>query len=294
MKIINRDELDVQRWDDLVNRSGGLVFSLSAYLDSVSKNWCVLTDDAYSKGIALPFAKRLKQRTLYTPIFLRYLEWLGESPTEEALKLIRTSFEAADFSIRGQIKLSNFDEYVYQCILPNQRNSVNDQTKRMLKRFDKSGLNIELTENSEQIINIISEELPAKVDSVNKRSLPGLIKLIDEFQKNKLIEMYVVSNGDENLGGAIFIRHNDRVIYLKSAFRDHAKRSGAMYKIMDMVIVKTLNEGKCFDFGGSRVHGVRRFNLNLGGKDEVYYHYKWNEYPLWFKAIRNLKVRIQK
>ncbi|MEY3237827.1 MAG: hypothetical protein RI883_1928, partial [Bacteroidota bacterium] len=75
MKIIQREHIDTKKWDALVSSSSdNAVFSLSTYLDAVAENWCVLTDDEYSKGIALPFTVRIGIKVIYTPIFVRYLE----------------------------------------------------------------------------------------------------------------------------------------------------------------------------------------------------------------------------
>ena len=92
MKIIQREHIDSQKWDALVSSSPyNSVFSLSTYLDSVAENWCVLTDDDYSKGIALPFTIRLGIKVVYTPVFVRYLEWFGDEI--EKLETIKTTIQ---------------------------------------------------------------------------------------------------------------------------------------------------------------------------------------------------------
>ena len=68
MKLIYRNEIDLEKWDALVrSKSDAAVFSLSSYLDAVAENWCVYVDEKYTKGIAVPFTKRLGVKICYTP-----------------------------------------------------------------------------------------------------------------------------------------------------------------------------------------------------------------------------------
>ena len=47
-------------------------------------------------------------------------------------------------------------------------------------------------------------------------------------------------------------------------------------------------KGKVFDFGGSRVQGVRNFNQNLGGRDVHYSMLNWNNSPEWYKVAHKM------
>ena len=47
-----------------------------------------------------------------------------------------------------------------------------------------------------------------------------------------------------------------------------------------------------FDFGGSNIEGVKRFNYNLGGIDEVYFMHIQNNGPAWFKLAKRLKTHL--
>ncbi|MFN5909909.1 MAG: hypothetical protein ACK45H_01115, partial [Bacteroidota bacterium] len=99
MKIIERADLNTYKWDALVERSGGTVFSCSFYLDAVAENWCVLVDDSYTMGMALPYTVRAGQRMLCTPVFVRYLEWFGTEYAELS-NLLKKYFKRADICVR--------------------------------------------------------------------------------------------------------------------------------------------------------------------------------------------------
>ena len=90
MKIVEREHIDIHKWDDLVALSkDATLFSLSHYLDAVAENWCVLVDENYSKGIALPYSIRLGIKCLYTPIFSRYTELLGGIDSKDILSYLQ-------------------------------------------------------------------------------------------------------------------------------------------------------------------------------------------------------------
>lgn len=79
MKIVEREHIDEESWNQLVDKTvGASFFSYAWYLDATAENWCIVVDDNYTRGIALPYSKRLGLETLYTPIFVRYIEWLGK------------------------------------------------------------------------------------------------------------------------------------------------------------------------------------------------------------------------
>ncbi len=100
-------------------------------------------------------------------------------------------------------------------------------------------------------------------------------------------------NGEE-VGGVILIHFNGRTLYLKGAFTKDAKHNGAMYAVMHSAILSTVNRNERFDFGGSNAEGVRRFNVNLGGKDEFYSCMEWDRLPRWFKLAQKTIRWIRK
>lgn len=100
MKIVEREHIDIHKWDDLVALSkDATLFSLSHYLDAVAENWCVLVDENYSKGIALPYSIRLGIKCLYTPIFSRYTEFLGGIDSKDILSYLQNYFQKLIFQL---------------------------------------------------------------------------------------------------------------------------------------------------------------------------------------------------
>lgn len=292
MKFVEREHIDFERWDRLVDESGGLMFSKSFYLNAVAENWCIYIDKEYSKGVAIPFVVRLGKQSAYTPLFLRCLEFMGGTMTQKDILEIKKRFPKGELSFGNLSK--GFEQLIYQEIPAGTIPKYNDQAKRMIRKFDNSVLSLVHVESPSNILEIIADELPSKVKSVNRKSMVLLESLVKELNQNHLMKIVEVRNGGKCVGGAFFIEGTDRIIYLKSAFRSFAKKNGAMYKIMDVEICKAAEASKTFDFGGSRVEGVRRFNMNMGGKDQNYSTVKWDDMPLWYKGIKTLNDKLRK
>lgn len=289
MKLVERKYLDIERWDALVESTpSASVFSLSTYQDAVAENWSVLVDDEYRSGMVLPFAVRFGVKTLYTPIFARYTEWLGLSlKGEQIVAEIRKYFPEAQFNFNGDLPELTSNEFVFQVIEPGQElEKYGSQAKRMLSKFEKSGMTIHESREDEEVLDRIRKELPRKVSALNDRSLDRLDQLIAGLGKKGLVRILEVKNGDKTVGGIFLVEFNGRMLYLKGAFTDESKKEGAMYGAMEFAIKMAMNRDLLFDFGGSRVEGVRTFNCNLGGKDRIYFEYRWDNAPRWFSWLK--------
>lgn len=292
MKFIQRKDIDLIKWDALVRSdSENSVFSLSSYLDTVSENWCVLTDEKYSNGIALPFSNKLGIKTCYTPIFVRLLDWCGERKIEDQtlISLLKKEFVAGQLSSSMLLADEKKEDYIYQTIEKNQIVELNSQAKRMLAKFKKSAMACEFITSTDEVFRHIYSELPQKVSSLNDQSLGSLEKLVAVLQAENSLKVLVVKEKEIVVGGIFLVEFNGSLLYLKGAFTAESKKEGAMYAIMEKAITYSGKKGLNFDFGGSRVEGVRRFNVNLGGKDCVYYSYNWDNAPFWFKWLKKAK-----
>ena len=195
MKIIQREHIDTKKWDALVSSSSdNAVFSLSTYLDAVAENWCVLTDDDYSKGIALPFTVRLGIKVIYTPIFVRYLEWFGvEIEKLESIKtIIQNEFQQGQLSSTLSFENKKSEDFIFQISEIQEEQVINSQAKRMLSKFEKVDFTIQLDAEEEEIIKIIKAELPQKVKSLNDKSLTSLEALVKSLKKDQLLKVVAV------------------------------------------------------------------------------------------------------
>lgn len=293
MRFIHRKNIDPVKWDELVERSGGAVFSTATYLDAVAQNWAILIEGDYKSGIALPYTERFGVKTLYTPVFLRYLEFLNGKVGEKELQLIQSHFSIGELQIRNIQGSFSSIEKQFQEIRTAEQYRLNEQGRRMVRKFEKSDLHWDEVEDTEHVLQSIASELPKKISSLNS-SMNELRKLTMNLKANGCLKTFVVKQNDLVLGGIFFVEFGDRVLYLKSAFTHEAKQSGAMYAILDKMIQSALEKGKVFDFGGSNVENVRRFNLHFGAEDVKYQSVQWGELPFWYKFLKRLRQVLKR
>lgn len=286
MKFIHQSELDKTRWDQLVDLYQGDVFSRSWYLDACAEDWCVLADADFKNGIALAYTTKLGIRSISPPIFTRNLDFIGSDIEfqKEALLAIVKEFSAGHLQGLHPWNEGNAVMRVFQTV--EKDFTPGKQAKRMLQKAIKNGISIELTTDWRAVFEVIQSELTEKISEFNSANLARLNKLIESLEKeNRLICLGIYQ--DEKLeGGMIFMDSPHKCIYLKGAANRAVRDNGGMYLCMESAIQKTIAANQVFDFGGSGIEGVRRFNMNLGGIDQHYYIYSWNNAPWWFNFTK--------
>ena len=297
MKFISRENIDCQKWDDLViNTLGASIFSLSSYLDEIAENWMIYVDEKYTKGIAVPYAVRLGIKTCYTPIFITKLEWLGANQ-QDLVQFgmdVKDYFSIGNFCIRQRLENLKCIEFIEQTISSESTINHGSQAKRMINKSEKSAHRIEHSSDASAIFSLIRSELLPKISSLTEGSIHRMEKAIEKMSEQGHLQILSVFQGENFVGGLFLIDFNQTVLYLKGAFSEDAKKNGGMYAAMNTAIQQALSEGKSFDFGGSRIDGVRHFNLQLGGTDSSYYNYQWDKSPLWYRIAKQLRTAIRK
>jgi hypothetical protein len=291
MKFIEREHIDIERWDTLVKTTPGSdVFSLSVYLDHVAENWCIFVDEEYTRGIALPYVVRLGIKLCYTPIFVRYMEWFGLPMDDHRLMVeLKHQFQSGRLQTKNKIRTRKLKRRIYQQIDSDLIPETNTQTKRMLSKYERSEISLNWDDDIPAVMKFIRSELPIKVTSLDKKSIDRLENLVHALKEHDLLRMVVASDEDRRLGGLFVVPFNGSMLYLKGAVGKESKDMGVMYGAMQMAIDEAQNEGLHFDFGGSNAEGVKRFNYNLGGEDKKYYVVDWDHTPGWYRFI--MKVR---
>ncbi len=291
VKIVERADLDVQKWDELVVRTeNAAFFSCSFYLDAVAENWCALVDEDYRVGIALPYTIRAKQRILYTPIFISYVEVLGDfDPTMNLKQHIISHFKTIEIEIKQPILGTPQAVFTTQFLQdsPSRKGQVN----RMLNKAKRFELEIFESTNWEPVFAFIDSELAGKFSGMTPISLERLKIAYRSAAHKKMIRVFEIRKEEKLLGGIICLESKDQLLYSKGAALESAKENGGMYAAIDAAIQCSVLANIQFDFGGSRVEGVRRFNTSFGGTDVDYFAYRIDNSPRWFRGLREIKKR---
>jgi hypothetical protein len=291
MRFIERVDLDCEKWDALVESNpSASFFSYSWYLDALAEHWCIYVDDAYSKGVALPYVKRMGIEVLYVPVFSRYISVHGALTSAE-VDAIRHRFRVIEFATNGLL-FPEDSKRRFQCIDADEDRVVSSQGKRSLKKAQKEGVSVTRHADYTIVMKAIREELDGKFDGVNTQQLTRLDHLFSAAKDKGLVFVFEVSDGDQS-GGIICLADIEKMLYVKGACPLELKRKGGMYAALNEAILYAKKQGLNFDFGGSNVEGVSRFNHNLGGKDCEYHYFENKNVPWWFSLGRKFKKRIK-
>lgn len=287
MKLIEREHIDLDRWNKLISASSDDFFSYSWYVDALADNWCVIVDENYTKGMAIPFTQKMGVRLAYIPVFSRYTEWIGGEVDLELISLINERFKGFDWRLKQQLGLESEKVIVYQEIRPDQEINAGSQAKRMLKKAEKANYEVQQSESTELAFKLIELELKGKFQGVDQQAIDRLKLLCNSAATNGVLKVFSV----DNIGSIICLVSDRKLLYLKGTATEEGKKNGAMYLLMNEAIRFSKNEKLIFDFGGSNVEGVKNFNHNLGGTDVYYYAYHSDKAPFWYKFLRKLKHR---
>lgn len=290
LKIIDRENIDVNRWDQLVESNiGTSVFCHSWYLDAVAENWSIIVDDNYTCGMPLPYATRMGVCFLYTPIFVRYVEWIGDDKLlGQSVETVKSCFSLIELSCKDTIFDGLNKSFVFQKIEKSDELKLSSQAERSLKKASKENYHIRETRDFESVLGMTTSLLTDKHEGLTQKSMNHLGELFNNAKAHERLIAFEVW-GDSFLGGVICISSSSTLLYVKGSVVEEAKKNGGMYLAIHHAIEYARKNGLDFDFGGSRIDGVKSFNHNLGGKDTVYYAYEINNAPVWFNAARRLK-----
>lgn len=289
MQFVNADSTAIKTaWDELVSKHKGSVFSESKYLDATSENWSILYSEDFKSGMACPYVLKGGVKILVTPFFNRFVEWIGEPVAEqELIAALKSEFPVADLQIGTGFSLN---QRIYQKLNPGNV-KLNQQAKRSLNKA--VDFTVTQTENIPAMMNLLQNELQNRIHGINEQTLPILEKLVTNYSNSRLGQFNLLK-GNKWLGGIWILETDSTVLYLKGTTGEEAKKSGGMYKLMLSAIEYAASKEKVFDFGGSNVETVRRFNLNFGAEDVVYSHISWNNAPLWWRTVKKIRDKWKK
>jgi hypothetical protein len=299
MNLIHRQHIDCDRWNKLVDKTAhATIYNKSFFLDVVSENWCIYVDEDYSKGIAIPFTQKLNYKCVYTPNFFRCLNFLGEITNEIASQIIedvKREFSVGNLSIDYCGILLEGEERVYQKIGSFEGYTLNNLSKRMLKKFNQSGLSISEEINLSDSLSFLELNLFQRIEGLSKSDFAIFRKLINTLNDLKLLKKYAIYDQGNSIKGCILlVQSTYALIYIKGVASSEDMKQGAMYGLMNQAISLAKDNHQTFDFGGSNIDSIRQFYKNLGGEDSKYVRITWGEFPLYYKIAKYLYRYLRK
>ena len=292
-KWLHHTDIDLEQWDARVAAShGASIFSTSHYLNATCSNWYAYTDSEINCAVPVGVSKILGVQQIYPPFFHRYSEIVGDSSRldeEQFSTQIQQYFPKGVFHSKAHINgISKSETFVHQTI-EHDHFKLKSQAKRMLKKFESSELTVEFNnDRAKEVLQLIKYELSKKMELYASADSSALDRLISDLPANIHLKTVVLYDKHKIQGGLLALEYKDTVLYLKGTTTASAKKIGGMYALMHHLIKDTMHSKQIFDFGGSRVEGVRFFNTRFNAKDKTYFCYHWDNSPGWYKFLTRL------
>lgn len=278
-KIISRENLEVEKWNDCVKSSiNENIYGYTWYLDCVAPKWVALVYLDYQQVLPLPVKQKLSVNYIFQPEFYQRSSIYHKSDPLEigALKeLIISKYLKIDFTC--DVNLFDSKKELNNVFLnfSNKELKVSKNTIRNIKKALNSGLTY--TGGSS---NDISESCNLFISTTNfnlgNSYKKSFLQLCQTLESNGALEIRKVDLNGEVLGYAVYARSRKRIVLLQLAISQHGKKIGASHLLIQESINEFSDKVDTFDFEGSQNHGIARFYLSFGGEIEKYYHFQRN------------------
>ena len=286
IRYLVHKEIDFVKYDRCISESeNSLIYAYSWYLDIVAENWDALVLADYEMVMPLTHRKKYGISYIFLPPWVQQLGIfttieIKEEIIREFLKAIPGKFKLVDvlFNYDNQFSdkyLSRRDNFIlnlssnYEFLFAD----YNKLRKRSVRKAQKLKLNIEEVEDAKSLINLFKRNKGTELnrEQSDYEMLHQLILKGTEQQKVEILR--VVGRNKILLGGVVFFKNKNRIIYLFSAVSKEGKESQAITSIIDSIIRKYSDGNMILDFEGSMIPNIAKFFKSFGGVLENYYHY---------------------
>jgi hypothetical protein len=291
LQVVESENINLEKLRQLIDESSTTIFSHLEYFKPLSEHWCTIIDANYTKAIIVPYKKKLFWRWVYTPHFYRASEWIGDWDVKEqnrAIELLQNHFSFGQLNI-VDVPVGDLAKK-HQIIVPqvNFTDFYNKLALRMIAKAKKENLDFKQDIDTNHFVDFIQHELGKRIESFKSEKLQRFSAMLTELHKTGFLRYEGIVDG-ENLDAAlVVIELPKRHLYLKGTSTESGKKRGLYYLLMHRAIERANKKNAIFDFGGSMVDGVARFNRNFGGTDVLYGALKWGKEPFSFRVIKVL------
>lgn len=282
MKIIHlqNKEIDRSQWDNCIAMSQNqLSYAFSWYLDVVSPNWEALVSADFLYVMPLPVKCKFGIRYIVQPILCQQLGVFSTHKISEeivAAFIKKIPYHSYAFNLNEKNAHPNFSRLPNFILNLNQSysdiySSYSKNTCRNIERASKLNLKVKIDLSVLDFYEFYYHD-EREHKPVNKL----LVKqLIEKGVEKNLIKIYGIYSAENQLISAVcMLISADRISYLLPISNEEGKASSAMFLLIDKIIKTEAEKDLLFDFEGSQIEGIARFNKGFGAKNQPYYTIK--------------------
>jgi len=282
--IIARKDINEKAWNDLVEeKSEGLPYAFTWYLDAVTDDWYAVVFDNYKAVFPFQIKKKWGLKYSLQAFLTQQLGLMGgnDELLEKALKEIEKKvwhyhlqLNSFNHAKKGVISIRKNFELPLNLDYLNLQRQYNTNCKRNIKKVPKEVKIIIDTTFSDGDINFIKSY--SKL-SLNKDNLLKLRKLLFNAQNEKTLQIAKAYKEKELLSLVILIKTKKRIVYLISVSSQEGLKNKAMFKIVDDLIRQYAGTNLLLDFEGSNMENIARFYKGFGSIQVNYQEIKYNK-----------------
>lgn len=295
IRYISHNDIDFKKWDDAVNSSNSLIYSLSFYLDVVTNNsWDAIVIDDYRAVIALPTNRKLFGiPQLYQPSFVQQLGLVGEYTAEE-LRLVENEihkrFKRVSYPFNHQNAVDTKKKTNLIIDLNQSYEEIESGFSSTLKkRLRKtSSTTVETTNDVEALVSFYKTQLGDKV-SLNDAQYEMAKRLFQALLDKQCGVIHRVIFGGNTVAIGMFLKCNHRIINVFGASVPTEQFPNAMAVLITSVLKENANSDVVFDFEGSEIPGIQSYFKSFGSSHQDYPILEINRLPFWVKLALKLR-----
>lgn len=306
---LKNHEIDKQKWDETISLApNGIAYAYSWYLDAVFPNWEALVIEDYQYIFPLTIKKKYIISYFFTPVFAMQLGVFSKNEITEEIQVLCYDYlrkiNMFDISVNpsNQFIPDGFTMIEKECqiVYLNQTyeaisNEYSTNLKRNLKKANKYNLTLKNSTNIKNVVFLFKKNRGDLIKDFKDFHYEVLENLISEgLERNKI---FIVECFDDRevIAAGFFSITNNRIIYHKGGSNEKGKKYGAMPLIIDTILKKYQNSNYIFDFGGSSIESVKKFNNNFTKINYSYYTLiKTNKLFYYVRTINNSLKEIFK
>lgn len=299
IRHVTHSEIDKIKWDNCIDHANNtLIYAYSWFLDIVSPNWDALVYNDYEAVMPLTHKRKFLINYLYQPFFTQQLGVFSRFEnqaelTRSFLLSIPAKFRYIDINLNEENDCESFElkpRKNYVLPIDNDYKEIysayKDQAKRNIKKAKQEGVFLQALPHK-QVVDFYAKYKGKETKGVKSNDYKTLKKLYKICKKQNYLMAYGVFTKQHGLlACAVFLMHNNRIIYHMGAANPKGKNCGAMHYLLDALIVQLAGKNMMVDFEGSEKEGIERFYKSFGAFNKPYFKLKQNFLPriiAWLK-----------
>ncbi len=305
IKFLKHSEIDKSRWDQCIDQSDeAIVYANSWYLDIVSPGWNALVAGDYNSVFPLTWRKKFGFIYLFQPVFTQQLGLFNAKVGDENIlfnflesippdyKLIEIQLNSGNSQLGIPASFRKIERLTHHLDLNTTEeeleNNFSENTRRNIKRFNKSGWQIKKNITPENLVDLFRQNRGKDISQLKDKDYKAFLNICTEAKNRNLITILGAADVSGFLqAGIVFLKTHSGYILIFSALSNEGKENGAMAALIADFIRSQAGIKGILDFEGSMDPGIARFYKSFASHEIVYLQIINNRLPIFLRWLKN-------